>query len=201
LFAKVAEVKGNDMHNSAGLDLDGILYDYYGLMKQYFKSLPEECATLDTMDVLSLDDRQKYYQFSRSPYMIKELTMYDGALDFISWLQPQFKSLYIITSRHISTEGATKKQIKTWGIPITNIVFEKEKQKVVPDMVSIFFEDSPRHLDNLKKFKYLKLLVPRKKYNEHWINANLGDYSVYPYSSFEEAKIWIEHLLKENTNA
>jgi hypothetical protein len=188
------------MYTSVGIDLDGVLYDYYSLIRKHFPTLPEECDTLDTMDALNLEERQQYHQFTRSPYMIKELTMYEGAMDFVTWTNSKFKSMYIITARHIATETATRKQVKAWNLPITNVIMEQDKQKVVPDMVSIYLEDSPRQLHNLKKFKYLKLLVPMRKYNKKWIQDNIADYSVYPYSSFEQAKEIISHLLEETND-
>src|SRR5271165_6345104 len=99
-------------YTSIGLDLDGVLYDYYSLIRQYFKSLPEECETLGTANILDLDERRSYYDFTKSPYMIQALEMYPGAWDFLKWVSSSFDTLYIVTARQKETADATKKQIK-----------------------------------------------------------------------------------------
>jgi hypothetical protein len=182
------------MYNSCGTALDGIIYDFYGMARQYFQVLPEEPTTLDLLELFTADERNQYYQFSKSPYIVKELIPYPGAIDFLTWLASQFKSLYVVTSRFISTEAATKKQVASWNIQVKDVILEQNKQKVVPDLVSIFFEDSPKQLDALKTFKYLKLLVPIRSYTKRWIQDNISEYSVFPYSSFDEAKEIVLHL-------
>jgi 5'(3')-deoxyribonucleotidase len=186
------------MHNSISLDMDGVLYDFLTTVREYFPNIPKDPLSFELHDFMTNEERLSFFKFLKSPNVIGSLSLYPEALDFIKWARKKFKLVYVVTARDKGLSKATSEQIKGWGVKVDELIFEKEKQKVIPDKVTICMEDDPYQLDNLKRFKYLKILVPQNSYTKGWIEKNIGEFSIYPYKSFDEAKKYIESILEEN---
>jgi uncharacterized HAD superfamily protein len=175
-----------------GLDLDGVMFDFVGSMRQVFPHIPKDPTEVDLTKYLNPIEQQQFYDMLNSAPMFRNLPVIRGMEHIVPYLNSQ--ETYVITSRNKAVHDATRQSIAAIGLKPQEILFKHRKYKAVRDYgIDVFIDDQVKHVEPLPKEQIA--LMPDLGYNREFVKKAMDEgRMVFPYHNVEELYDFLKKL-------
>lgn len=157
------------MNGKIGFDLDGVLYDWHGVvytwMQDYHKDFDVPYAEF-WLEWIQKEENRKLADFlTKVPTLCTKIIMSDS-MNKMLWDLSKDLEIFYITARPREVHFATSWWIKTSKVPYPeNLIFAKDKvPHIIDNSIDFFVEDMVKHALELRN--YTNVILINKPWNE-----------------------------------
>jgi uncharacterized HAD superfamily protein len=175
-----------------GLDLDGVMFDFVGVMRRTFPSIPKDPEKVDLTQYLNPRDQEIFYRLLNSPEMFGNLPLIPGMEKLVPYFNAQ--DTWVITSRNRNVHDATRRQLQHIGLKPIEILFRRNKTKTIRDYnIDVLIEDQVKNAEPVSKDRVV--LMPNYAYNREWVKKEQDeDRMVFNYNNPDELRDFLKKL-------